>query len=407
MTVVETTAGRVRGYRLEDAIAFRGVPYGEHTRFAPATPPRGWTGIREAAEPGPIAPQPPSRLEHVMGPIRLPQAEDCLTLNLYTTGVQGARPVLVWVHGGGFSSGSGGLDWYAGHRLAARGDLVVVSINYRLGALGFLSAPGIGTGNLGLRDQVLALEWVRDNISRFGGDPNRVTLAGQSAGALSTLALLSAPAARGLFHRVALQSTPTGMAPLSPGEAAGHADRLRYAAGIQHVRELYDLPVARLIDAQVEVARQATSGIAPPFQLVADGDLVHADLVRAALDGPRTDALLSWTRDEGAAFAPEPEVARLVTDTVFAQGTAELAAGLPGDAHAYRFDWHPEDSPLGACHCLDIPFVFGTFDAFTEAPMLTGARDFEPLAEAVRQTWTAFAHGEPDPVHPLLRKYSN
>jgi para-nitrobenzyl esterase len=404
--IVETTSGSVRGFRRDPVSTFRGIPYAEQTRFAAAKPHHGWTGVRDALDPGPAAPQPPTRLARAVGPMRLPgQSEDCLTLTIDTPGVRDARPVLVWVHGGGFFTGSGAQDWYDGARLAARGNLVVVTLNYRLGALGFLRLPGVAEGNLGLSDQVLALRWVRDNIAAFGGDPDRVTLAGQSAGAYSALALSSASAARGLFQRMALQSTPTGMPPQSPDEAAEIGERFRHATGNQ---DLLTLPAEGILAAQQEIARRQAGplAIAPPFQLVADDDLVAHDLLGTASKIP---ALVSWTRHEINAFAdpetvPQEEIDQ-ATERLFAQGSRRLAKDL--GAAAYRFDWHPAGNPLGACHCIDTPFVFGNLDAWKEAPMLDGATETGALADAVQRTWIAFAHGDDVPDQSLLRRYSS
>ena len=157
--VVRTKAGALRGAVEDGVTVFRAVPYAAPPtgalRFAPPRPVAAWQGVRDAAKNGPIAPQGRSRLAHVMGDFERPQSEDCLTLNIWTPGVDSAkRPVLVWIHGGAFTSGAGSLDWYAGGRLAANGDVVAVSINYRLGALGFLYLPGVSPGNLGLLDQI-------------------------------------------------------------------------------------------------------------------------------------------------------------------------------------------------------------------------------------------------------------
>ena len=158
------------------------APVGE-LRFQPPQPVPAWRGVRDATKDGPIAPQGRSRLAHVMGDFERPQSEDCLTLNVWTPAADAKkRPVLVWIHGGAFSSGAGSLPWYSGERLAANGDIVAVSINYRLGALGFLCLPGISDGNLGLLDQVAALRFVRDNIAAFGGDPDNVTVVGPVGG---------------------------------------------------------------------------------------------------------------------------------------------------------------------------------------------------------------------------------
>jgi para-nitrobenzyl esterase len=177
-------------------------------RFAPPEAVAPWRETRDATRDGPIPPQGRSRLAHVMGDFERAQSEDCLTLNIWTPAADGKRrPVMVWIHGGAFSSGAGSLPWYSGERFAQNGDVVVVSINYRLGALGFLCLPGVSPGNLGLLDQIAALKFVRDHIAAFGGDPDNVTVVGQSAGAGSIAILMTMPLAKGLFRRASLQST--------------------------------------------------------------------------------------------------------------------------------------------------------------------------------------------------------
>ncbi|GAA4473044.1 carboxylesterase/lipase family protein [Phytohabitans houttuyneae] len=444
--VVRTTAGAVRGRRAGGISMFAGVPYaaapvGER-RFRPPVPPAAWRGVRDAVRPGPAAPQSPSRLTQVVGPIRLPgQSEDCLSVNVWTPGLRGRRPVLVWLHGGAFVAGAGGQDWYDGVRLAADGDLVVVTVNYRLGALGFLHAPDLGWSNAGLLDQLAALRWVRDNIAGFGGDPGRVTLAGQSAGALTALAMMSAPQARGLFHRVILQSTPTGIAPAAPAEAAAVTERYLAALGMPpgEAYRLRDVPVEQLLAAQgVLMQAAAPLQLAPPFHLVAAGDVVAPDLVGAAGRVSHIGRLVGATRDEAAAWAvldprlrgvdearaieiargfagagaeheyarisrtapgaaPELVLQLLATDHYFHRDVPRLAGHAR--SYAYRFDWHPAGNPLGACHCLELPYVFGTLPAWRAAPMLAGADpDHEAaLVTATLPAWAAFVHtGSPE-----------
>jgi carboxylesterase type B len=207
---VATNRGEVRGVVERSAVCFQGIPFAAspigELRFAPPQPHPGWTGVREAVRPGPSVPQGPSRLEQVMGH-RVPDWDEdgCLTLNVFCPlPARGdhARPVLVWFHGGGFTSGSGGWDWYDGARLAALGDMVVVTANYGVGPLGYLYLPDIGADNLGLQDQFVVLRWVRDNIAGFGGDPRNVTVGGQSAGAYSALALAVDEKTTGLATQV-------------------------------------------------------------------------------------------------------------------------------------------------------------------------------------------------------------
>jgi para-nitrobenzyl esterase len=305
--LIQTVAGAVRGRRDGEISVFHGVPYavapvGER-RFAPPASSAPWTGVREAGGPAPAAPQPPSRLEQVVGPMRFAQSEDCLTLDIWTPDVRGRAPVLVWLHGGAYTSGSGGQDWYAARSLAERG-LVVVNVTYRLGALGFLYlaefADDLGAGNFGLLDQLAALRWVREGIEVFGGDPGQVTVAGQSAGALSALALSAGPNPRErLYRRLILQSTPDSVVPASTGDASRVTELFLEEVGLEpgRARLLRTLPVARLLDAQVRVAARTARfmDITPPFQLVADGESVAADLLGGC---PRTGRHRAADRDD-------------------------------------------------------------------------------------------------------------
>jgi para-nitrobenzyl esterase len=452
--VVPTGFGGVRGRRRDRAVVFYGVPYAAAPvgplRFAPPAPPSPWAEVRDCVQPGPGAPQPPSRLERVVGPMRFPQSEDCLSVNVWTPGVRGRRPVLVWLHGGGYSNGSASQDWYAGAHLATRGDIVVVTVNYRLGALGFLSLAGLtnnhggdlGAGNFGLLDQIAASRWVRDHIAEFGGDPNQVTLAGQSAGALSTLAMMSTMDSAGLFQRVILQSTPSGVAPATLARATEVAERYLRALDLRpaQAHHLRALPVERLLAAQSEVARQLARPLRlePPFHLVASPDLVPDDVVTAARKAGAVPRLISVTRDEAAAFlVPDEHLARLshdeaaglvekalgeparehyraarhaalratpariltdlMSEQVFHRRIPDLAAGA--DSYVCQVDWHPDGNPLGACHCIELPFVFDTLPAWHAAPMLAGSspRHGTSLAGALQPAWIAFTRtGDPN-----------
>ena len=218
--VVSSACGSLEGIDLGECLSFRGIPFAAPPvgglRYRAPQKLRSWNGVRKATEFGPEPPQNTSSrtawLRRVVGG-GAGQSEDCLYLNVWTPSADaGGRPVLVWIYGGGFSVGSGSMSLYDGARLAIRGDVVVVTLNYRLGALGFVNPgevfgpdSGIGT-NLGLQDQIAALGWVRDNIAAFGGDPERVTVFGESAGAMSAGTLLGMPLAQKLFQRAILQS---------------------------------------------------------------------------------------------------------------------------------------------------------------------------------------------------------
>ncbi|MET7461139.1 carboxylesterase family protein [Nonomuraea sp. NPDC005501] len=386
--LIHAPAGALRGVPANGAVTtFLGIPYARAERFAAPQPTR-WNGVLDAVQPGLAAPQPrTSRLERALGPgSDLRQGEDCLSLNVWTPGGSGL-PVLVWLHGGGFLTGSGAQSWYDGALLAERGRMVVVTVNYRLGALGYLYlTPQFPPANLGLLDQIAALRWVRENISAFGGDPARITLAGQSAGAMSALALPG----RDLFGQVILQSTPAGVQPYGIGEAAEigqtFLDILELRPG--DAERLRTVPLADLLGAQEQVARRiAQSGrVTPPFQLVA-ADGVPADLTT----GPREEVpmLMGTTRDEARAFFPQAEAE--LTARLFRDGNLRLA-GRARSAHLYQFDWSPPGSPFGACHCIELPFVFGNLPAWHASPMLAGAEpaQLERLVAYVQGAWTAF-----------------
>ena len=400
---VQTPAG--------DVTAFLGITYAEAERFAAPRPAAEWVGVRDATRPGPAAPQPPSRLERIMGPdSALPQGEDCLSLNVWAPGGTGL-PVLVWLHGGGFSTGSGEESWYDGALLAERGRMVVVTVNYRLGALGYLYlSPEFAPANLGLLDQIAALTWVRENIAAFGGDPGRVTLAGQSAGALSTLSLLHHPAGRGLFQQVILQSTPAGVPPYGTEEAAGFGRRFLDTLGLRpaDAGRLRTLPSHRLLAAQVELARAIAKPftVTPPFQLVA-ADGVPADLTGRLFRDDDVPLLIGTTRDEAWAYFPGAPAD--LTGRLFRDGSLRLA-GQARSAYAFQFDWNPPGSPFGACHCIELPFVFGGLDAWRASPMLAGAdpADLRRLVEEVQGAWAAFVHtGSPGwPEYPHVRRFA-
>ncbi|WP_433526695.1 carboxylesterase/lipase family protein [Nocardia pseudovaccinii] len=391
--IVETAAGKVRGSADGAVAAFRGIPFATAERFGAPRAPESWPGIRDSVEIGPAAPQLASRLERVMGRFTVAQAEDCLSLNVWAPAGSG-HPVLVFLHGGGFTSGSGGLAWYDGAELAELGDIVVVTINYRLGVLGYLCLPGVSEGNLGLLDQMAALEWVRDNIAGFGGNPAQVTVAGQSGGALSILAMPTGTA--GLFRRAILQSPPAGIPPASPEDAAAAGRMLLSELGLapDEQRRLFDVPVAELLSAQYAVAARV-GGAAPPYQLVADGVLVSDDLARSVA-AAGIEVLLGTTKDEAAAMVDD--AADTMTHQLFRAPTLRLAETLAAQGNTawlYRFDWHPATSPFGACHCLELPFLLGNAAAWAHAPMLMGERP-QALVEDMRERWIGFIrHGDP------------
>jgi para-nitrobenzyl esterase len=451
-TVVELAQGALAGTEKHGVLRFRGIPYAAppvgQARWRPPGPAPAWDGVREARAFGPRAMQNPSPLEQALGADGTPMSEDCLSLNVWTPGVGGRRPVMVWIHGGGFSGGSSATPWYDGTRFAQRG-VVVVTINYRLGSFGFLhlgdcDGAWAGSGNAGICDQVAALEWVRDNIAAFGGDPGNVTIFGESAGAMSVATLLGLPRARGLFHRAILQS---GAAHNVHDRATAHANAARILAGCGlgtgDVAAAVDLPASALLDAQAAIGEEELANHGLLFQPVVDGAVLDRPPLDVIADGLNADVpvVIGTTADEWALFelmdarlaslgedgvvrrarrllgdaaadvvaayrASRPEVgpgelfSALMTDWVFripALRLAEAHVRAGGRAHVYEFRWASTafDGRLRSCHALDIPFVFDVLDK-ASARMFTGPGAPQELATAMNGAWAAFAHtGDP------------
>lgn len=373
---------------------------------------------------GAICPQPPSRLDAVMGPPpdRRPQGEDCLNLTVTTPARdRGARPVMVWLHGGGFSSGAGLMDWYDGGALATEGDVVVVAVNYRLGALGYLCLDGLSEGNLGLYDQLEAVRWVRAHIAGYGGDPDNVTVFGQSAGALSIRLLLHLPEARGLFRRAILQSAPLAITSRSRTEAAalGRTFLERLAVHAPGADPRTVAPAA-LLAAQRDtaLAHRARSGspLEPPFGPVPPTGASRAPYVRGM------DLMYGWNADDMTAFPDERDdehgsgpchdgtpagpTRGMYAEPLTALGEELVRAGAR--VHAYRLDWRPAGSDYGATHCLELPLLLGNRAAWRTSPMLgdTPWEQVEERGRAVRAAWTAFARtGHPGVLRsPLVHR---
>jgi para-nitrobenzyl esterase len=452
--IARTGSGDLRGVSRDGIAAFRGVPFAAppvgDARFAPARPVAPWHGLRDATQHGPIAPQVPSRLNVAMGNFTRPQHEDCLTLTMCTPAPDGkARPVLVWLHGGAWISGAGSLDWYDGAHLAREGDIVFVGVNYRLGAFGWLHRPGIVDHECGTSDMVAALAWVRDHIAAFGGDPRNVTVMGQSAGATSIGRLLTLPDARPLFRRAIMQSGGFGRGAYTSAMASGRADQLLRLLEIDPqaadaLRRLRAVEVRRMLAAQGELAR-ANARFAqtmPMFMPVLPVAMTQAEMLGAIADGAAgKDVLVGATADEVHAFyaadpamqdpSPSAVVARfggeaaaaqyrarrpggstldlladLGTDETFllpAMRLAEAIARRGGNVHAYLFDWAAPGSRFRSCHCIDLPFVFGTFPAWQDAAMLAGgdAKQMMDLSAAMQRGWIEFVRTG-DPTHDAL-----
>ena len=447
---VTTTSGAVRGSAQGSVRAFKGVPYAAppfgDLRFAAPAPPAPWDGVRTCTDFGPTALKPPYPVPvDVLLPEPVIPGEDVLTVNVWTPDGADGLPVLVWVHGGAFVNGSGAVPQYDGTAFARDG-VVTVTFNYRLGVDGFLHFGDDGPANRGLLDQVAALEWVRDNIAAFGGDPARVTVAGESAGAMSVVSLLSMPRAEGLFGRAVAQSG-SGHFALQPATASRVAEALAARLGVPLTREaLAAVDPAVLVAAQQALSQEISATPDPgrwgelvlnamAFEPVVDGDVLPVLPVRAvqAGAGSSVDLLIGTNTDEHALFlvpngfvdlVGEPVLAMVLggygltpdalrpyrsdapaatpgelmvavaTDWFFripALRLAEARAGAPGTTHVYEFAWPSPQfgGRLGACHALEIPFVFDTLGA-PGSEALGGPDAPQELADVVHRAWVDF-----------------
>ncbi|GAA0402260.1 carboxylesterase family protein [Microbispora corallina] len=448
---VRTAAGVLRGGREAGLAVFRGIPFAEPPvgalRFAAPRPARGWDGVRPAVAYGPPPPQ-----SGLLGASQDAAGDDWLTLNVWTPepDPEAGLPVMVWIPGGGYAMGTSSLPEYdAGH--LARGGVVVVTLNYRLGIEGFAQIEG-APANRGLLDQVAALQWVRDNVRVFGGDPGRVTIFGQSAGGGSVAALLAMPHAAGLFRRAVAQSVPgTFFSPeLAADIAAACAAELGVrptVSGLSAVSPAL-LPAAGDAIAATTVRRRERWGrIAHrpiPFAPVVDGDVLPVTPWQALAGGAARDVglLVGHTRDEHRLFslidgvlgevtheqtetalhmlAPGPDGARRYREAFPAAADEELyelvnadwlfrmpslhLAGAQiaggGRAHLYELTWPAPGlgGALGSCHGLDVPLVFGNLSSGQPAVLIGDPPSpaAEELSARIRGAWTAFAaHGDP------------
>lgn len=383
-TIIDTPQARYLGQRTGQVSCWAGIPYARAPvgalRFEPPQPAESAGAFTiDTRSPGAIAPQLPSRLATVMGHFNAHQSEDCLNLSIWRPepAASQALPVLIWVHGGAWVSGGGALPWYDGAHLAATQQCIVVGINYRLGALGWL-AQEEGDANLGLLDIELALQWVSRNIGCFGGDAGRMTAMGQSAGAENLASLLHR---NPVFQRVILQSAPLGRPLRSLEQAYRVRDWVYEAWGVTSKEEAKRLPLDTLLAGQSSpqvVQRMQQHGMAgQAYGVVADGRIVpfesRADFMRSAAVMP---SVIGATRDEMLAFpgGEDRQAHRRAGLALFndgAQAWQQQAAAAGQDCWRYEFTWGPTES-FGSCHCIDLPFTFGNWDAFEGAPMLAG-----------------------------------
>jgi para-nitrobenzyl esterase len=453
-TIATTTSGRVEGREKEGVVLFAGIPYAAppvgELRFKPPRPHEPWDGVRPAQRFGPAAPQLQGEGLTDRWPVRWD--EDCLTLSVCTPAVDGGRrPVLVWIHGGGFRTGQGGIPWYNGARFAANGDIVVVSFNYRLGALGFAHLARFGdeyaaSGLSGILDQVAALEWVRDNIAAFGGDPDNVTIAGESAGAMSVGTLLGLPRAAGLFRKAILESGAAHhLLPLEASEKV--TDLLCEALGARSIDDLLAAPAQAILDAQAKVDADLGRGAglvnklgvaALPFSPVVDGSVLPVSPFEAIQRGASAgvSVIAGTNHDETTLFgygnidderlrkvavrlggdeemvaayrAARPDASAsdvltaITTDHMFripAIRLAEARAAHGAKTWMYLFAWESRafNGRLKATHALEIPFTFNNLDKIGVDVFLGEGPKPQHVADAMHGAWTSFIRsGDPN-----------
>jgi para-nitrobenzyl esterase len=451
---VRTTAGEVRGKTRGSVQVFRGIPFAAPPvgplRFRPPVPVPAWDGVRDATHAGPWAPQLPSPLEKMLGAAD-PRWDEgaCLSLNVTTPGTDGAgRPVMFWIHGGAFVNGAGSSPIYDGRKFAEHGDVVVVTVNYRLGAFGFLHLDDVfgadleGSGNLGLLDQVAALEWVRDNIAAFGGNPGDVTVFGESAGGMSIGALLGMPRAQGLFHRAILQSGSPAFAARAETATTVARDVLELA-GITTVDELRSVPADKILEAQGRL--MAGGGrLDLPFQPTVDGNVLPDLPLKTIASGATGDVptMIGTTADEMTLFLslqlgvgqlgdaelqkqmqrffgdraesviaayrahrPDGSAADLLTalstDRVFripAIRLAEAQARLGRPTYMYLFTWASPvmDGKLKSCHALELPFMWDALEIPGLSQLTGDGPERQGIADVMHADWIKFARtGDP------------
>jgi para-nitrobenzyl esterase len=475
--IVETAGGKVVGYVRNGIQTFKGIPYAESTdganRFMPPIKAKAWSGVRSSRQYGSVAPQAPRQgwandeEAFMFSWDDGIQGEDCLRINLWTPAVNDGkkRPVMVWLHGGGFSAGSGQeLKSYDGENLARRGDVVVVSLNHRLNVLGYLNLAQYGeryasSANIGMLDIVAALEWVRDNIGGFGGDPRTVTVFGQSGGGGKVGALMGMPAASGLFHRAIVESGSM--------LRAGTEDKSRQLAELvvaelglnrSNVHEIQTLPYEKLIQASTKVLRDrnpAPKGTPPNFRRMAEmlgfAPIVDGKILPAHPFDPQASSLsadipmiIGSTLNEFITAINHPEYEQMteaeleqrvramygertpkvieafrqrspnasvfdvwshigassVRQAAIKQATAKAALGK-APAYLYWFTWR---TPIfsgrpRAFHCAEIPFVFDNTDRCET--MTGGGADARSLAAIMSDAWIQFARTG-NPNHPRM-----
>lgn len=455
--IVQTTAGPVRGYSRNGIHTFKGIPYGASTsgsaRFLPPTPPKPWTGVRSSMQYGPVCPQPrwatwdDDESAFLFEWNEGQPGEDCLRLNVWTPGLGDGRkrPVMVWLHGGDFSAGSGQeFQSYDGENLARRGDVVAITLNHRLNALGHLDLSEYGakyrnSANAGMLDLVLALEWVRDNVAGFGGDPGNVTIFGYSGGGSKVATLMAMPAAKGLFHKAVVQSADLnqGLRHIAPPESAKLAAAVVEELGLSRssIDDIQAIPYQQLWTAATVAVKKLRPRLHDGWGPVVDGTILpdHPFDPAAPTLSVGIPMMIGTVLNErgGRASLTEEELKKQLADRFGARSQQVFDAlrrmypgARPGElaglsrtdrtvpftqaerkaaqraAHVfmYMFSWKSPvlDGRLRAYHGSELPFVFYNIDRC--ATLTGGTEEAHRLAARVTDAWVSFARSG-DPNH--------
>lgn len=438
---IRTQYGELQGTREHGAVVWKGVPFAEPPvgtlRFQAPRPPQPWQGVRSADTFGAICPQPGDPTVGIFSPgaVAPVQSEDCLYLNIWASDKSTQkRPVMVWIHGGSFVTGSGSIPLYDGTSLAVNGDMIVITINYRLGPFGFLNLSSYGDdyhANIGLLDQIAALEWIKNNIEAFGGDPKRVTIFGESAGSMSIAALLAMPAAKGLFQGAIMQSGGAQTMPAEIGRQIADGFVQALGVGEQDLSKLYTASTAEILQAGDRVSQSFDENTwALLFQPVIDEHNLPVEPVQAIQDGAakHIPLIIGTNLEEGTLFFNQPSQvmtqeqldhivrtlvgeeyqslassypltvrghADLMTDLFFWRPAIQYAEAQVGHAPVwmYRFDWkQPGHQLLGtATHGAEIIFAFNNLHLFPHLGIEVD-EDTYNLAEQMQNAWINFAH---------------
>ena len=454
--IVETKSGNVNGFEKNGLKIFKGIPYAEPPigplRFSPPIEKKPWDDVLQATEFGPQAMQGLNPLEMFFGKVTVKKSEaDCLTLNVWTPGIDNKkRPVLFWIHGGAFVIGSAADGFYDGEALAKRGDVVIVTINYRLGALGYLYVPG-KTANCGQLDQIEALRWVQNNIELFGGDPENVTIFGESAGGEACITLLAMPAAKGLFHKAIIQSGPIAYNP-SIGEK--NTKKLMAKCKVDDLEGLRGLPAKKIIKKQDSMVFNPDNIDLLMFCPRIDGKHLPKHPIIALEEGYASDIeiLVGTNKDEIKLFTSilpssgiqsDEHLKKYISKVMITLGSDETTINqlikryqdarggkdsldlneissiigtdymfrIPAirvmEAHlthqvntfSYLFTWTSPmmKGKLGACHALELPFLFGTHKIAGVEKFSGSGPDADKLSNNLINIWTTFARtGDPN-----------